>query len=358
MMRKILKNLFAAVLTATLVFGMTACSQDNSWAMKSGDETIPIGAYICNLIMSRQSAMQKADSSKDLFEQQIDGKDASAWIKEDALTNTKAIVFLDNKMKELNLSISEEEQTQIESVTNSNWTQLETLFEQHGVSKESYKLAYTEQSVKMNKVFNAIYGKDGTQAVSDSEIQDFFNQHYTNFEYIIVPLFDVNQSSEGAETALSDDDIAAAKKEFDDYAAKINSGSMTMAEAVEAFKNSDYSVTEDDILQNVTVDFEEQSASYPAEFIEMLNDMKVDEAKTIQLSMSSGDVYALAVKRDIAKAAGEYLGSESNRSSVLGSMKYEEFMNTLKEETAKLEVTLNDSAIKKYEPSSMFKSSN
>ena len=71
MMRKLLKKFFAAALTVTLVFGMTACSQDNSWAIKSGDETIPIGAYICNLIMSRQSAMQKADSSKDLFEQQI-----------------------------------------------------------------------------------------------------------------------------------------------------------------------------------------------------------------------------------------------------------------------------------------------
>lgn len=356
MMRKLLKKVFAATLTATLVFGMTACSQDNSWAMKSGEETVPIGAYICNLIMSRQSALQKADSSKDLFEQQIDGKDANTWIKEDAMTNTKAIVFLDNKMKELNLSISEEEQTQIESVTNSNWTQLETLFEQHGVSKDSYKLAYTEQSVKMNKVFNAIYGKDGTQAVSDDEIKDFFHQHYTNFEYIIVPLFDVEQSSAGAETALSDDEIAAAKKEFDDYAAKINSGAMTMAEAVEAFKNSDFTVT-DDPLQNVITDLEESSGSYPAEFVEMLNGMKADEAKTIQLTMSSGDVYALAVKRDIAKASDEYLGNESNRSSVLASMKYEEFSNMLKEETAKLEVTLNDSAIKKYEPSSMFKSS-
>ena len=354
MMRKLLKKIFAAALAATFVFSMTACSQDNSWAMKSGDETIPIGAYICNLIMSHQSAVLKVDSADNLFEQQIDGKDASDWIKEDALTNTKSIIYLDNQMKELGLSISEEEQNQIENLTNSSWTQLETLFEQHGVSKDSYQLAYSEYSVKLNKVFEAIYGKDGTQAVSDEELKDFFNQHYTNFEYIIVPLFDVEQSSDGAETALSEDEIAAAKKEFDDYAANINSGSMTMEEAVEAYKNSDYAVAEDDVLQNVTVNFEDQSTSFPAEFIELLNGMNADEAKTIQLTMSMGDVYALAVKRDITKAADEYMAVESNRNSVLASMKADEFSNMLKEESAKLDVTLNESAINKYEPSTMF----
>ncbi|WP_444658882.1 hypothetical protein ACRQV7_15145 [Caproiciproducens sp. R2] len=338
------KKVVAAVLAVAMIAGMTACKSDKSWAMKNDSLTAPIGVYIYNLYYAYQNAQSLAtDSSKPLLEQKIDGKDAQAYIKEKALNSTKALFVMNDKMKELGLSLTADETKSISSSTDSQWAQASSTLEKYGISKNSFNLAYSDYYTKYQKVFTALYGKGGKKEVSDADLKAYFEKNYTDYSYFLKPLYSTDAN--GSTVMITEAEQAALEKEFNGYAADIKAGKMTMQQAADAYKTSSKQTT--DQLQSGT-EILDSNSGFPTDFISLFSSMKPGEVKAAEIS----GTYMVAMKNDVTKKTAGQLGTESTRSSILAQLKGQEYSDEIeKEAAAYTSVTLNQKAIDSYKPS-------
>ncbi len=341
---KRIKKITAALLALVIMAGTTACSADKSWAAKNNSMTAPIGAYIYYLYAAYQSAESSVtDTSKPVLSQQVDGKNAETWIKDKALDYTKMLFVVNDKMKELNLSLTTDETKSISDNTDSQWEQGSTTLEKFGISKSSFNLAYSDYYAKYQKVFSATYGKGGKKEVSDADIKAYFEKNYTDFSFIVDPLYTTDASGNAA--ALSDADKAKVKAEFDAYVADIKGGKKTMQQAADAFKASSKQTTEQLNTDTVALD---TNTSYPKELITLIQSMKTGEVKAAEIS----GTYLIVMKNDITKKTAEKLSTDSGRTSILAQMKGTEYSEDMeKAAQAYKDLTINQKAIDSYKPS-------
>ena len=330
------KKCLAAVLSLAIMASATACSgADKSWAVKNDNLTVPIGAYIYNLYSAyQQASVQVEDSTKPILEQTVEDQDAATWIKENALRQTKSILVIDDKMKELNISLTEDELQQVSDQTDSYWGSISTAMTEYGVAKSSFNLAYADYYTKYTKVFDAIYGKGGTQEVSDADVKDYYVTNYMAFSYVLAPIIDMTTG-----TNLSEDELSQLDTEFKDYAAKINDGSMTAQEAADAYKTS----SGDDTVQLYTdaANFNGETSSYPEEFGTSLKSMKDGECRIVEVQ---GLYKVLLVKDDVTATAENKISDEASRTAILQNMKQEEFKQMIDRGDLSFVITGNSSA--------------
>lgn len=348
-MNRLFKRAVSVILAAIMAAGMTACGGDGTWAVKTADQSVPIGAYIYFLYSAYSEAQAKVtDTTKSVLDQQIDGKKGDQWVKDRALSYTKSILYADKQLKDMNLSLTSSEESDLQSQVDASWSSYQSTLEGYGISKTSFSKVNAMLSTKFSKLFNAIYGKGGTKEVTDSQLKDFFTTNYTSFSYIMTPLY--KSDSSGQSTAMTDDEKAAAKKKLDDLSVQINAGSMTAEQASAKYK-TDNSLT-DDPLTPALSNLNKNSEGYPTEMADALKAMKNGEAKTVEASST----YFLLVKGDVNAKVSE-LSTDSQRASVLNAMKSEEFLNNLLTEADKMQgITVNTGAVNKYQPT-MFNTS-
>ena len=347
-----LKRTAAAVLAAAVALAAAGCSgADKSWAVKDSSNTVAIGSYIYNLYSAYSTASSKVtDSSKKVLEQKIDNEDAATWIRAKALTDTKALLLTERKMKEMKLSLSADEASQAKSAASSAWNSYSDTLQKYGIAQSSFQ-ATVDETFKENKIFSALYGKGGPKAVSDSELKDFYTKNYTSFSYLYCPLY-TTDSNGNYKASLSDADQKKAKQQFDGYASQIKAGKMTMQQAADAYKKAIGSSSEQ--LNSETVNLTTDT-QYPDELKTALSGMKADEVKTISLTAQAA--YMLVQKNDINADADAKMKTDSGRTGILEDYKWDEFNAAFeKEADAMTGVTVNEDAINSYNPS-MFEAS-
>ncbi|MCI1966059.1 MAG: hypothetical protein LKJ17_08025 [Oscillospiraceae bacterium] len=344
---KRMKKLAALLLSAAMLVSTAACSTDKSWCAKDDSLTVPIGSYVYDLYAAYYSASNKvSDTTKDVLEQKIDDKDAKTWIRETALNSVKSIFVINQKMKDLNLTLTDDETAAVKTNTDTFWNSYGSTLENFGIAKSSYTLAAAEYGTKYQKVFEATYGKDGTKAVADDELKSFFEKNYTDFSYVMCKLYKTD-SSGNYSASFSDEEKKKAKQEFDGYAAKINAGTMTLQQAADAYKSVDSTIS----VQSQTANLSNYAQA--EDLKTLLDGMKAGETKTAEIS--DGYLYVLATKNDISKKTEEEMKTDSGRNSLLGDYKGQEFSEEIsKEADAVKGITLNDDAMNSYDPS-MFK---
>jgi hypothetical protein len=248
---------------------------------------------------------------------------------------------MNDKMKEMNLSLTADETKNISAITDSEWNSLSATLEKYGVSKSSFNLAYADYLTKFQKVFNATYGKGGSKAVSDADLKKFFEENYTDFAFMYQSLYAIE--SNGSTKTLTTEEGNDIKKKFDAYAADVRSGKKTLEQAAEDYQTSaKLSVTP---YQASTEAF--SSSTLPTEFLELMKSMKNGEVKAAEIS----GTYIVVQKNDIAKKSSEKLGTDDGRNDVLYEMKFQEFSDELqKEAKAYTKAQINQAAIDSYKP--------
>lgn len=342
------KQIAALLLAIVMLTTTAACSSDKSWAAKNDSLTVPIGSYIYFLYSAYANASsQVTDSTKSVLEQKIDDKDATEWIREKALNSTKSLFVIDQKMKDLNLSLSDEDKATIQSNTESVWNSYQSTLEGYGIAKSSFEMAATELGTKYQKVFEATYGEGGPKEVSDDELKDFFEKNYTDFSYVMRTLYTTDENGNFS-ALLTDEEKKKAEAEFDDYASKINAGTMTLEQAADAYKSVDATAS----VQNETINLNTTDMS--DDFKQLLDGMEPGETKATEVS--DGYIYVLITKGDITKKTEEQLKTESGRNNLLLDYKAQEFSDEISKEADSITgITLNEKAIDSYDPS-MFES--
>ena len=323
-MKQTLKKVFALVLAAALCLSFSGCySENNLWSAKKGDDTLSIGSYIYFLSSAYSLARAEVSTEESVLKASIPDYldesqtlDAQTWIKNRALNYVNSYFFLKDKFNEYGLSFSEEDQTGIDSLTDSMWSYSKTVYEEMGISKESMNQAYSVYNVLFQRVFEAMYGEGGEKEVSAEEIKSYFLENYVHYEYFTASLTKTDE--DGNSVDMTDEEKAAAKEKLDDYVERINKGTLLVEDAANEFAQEYLGSADNSTYQTPVVLYNENLSDTFKTAFEGLEEGKATLAET-----ATG--YYLIRKLPIAEKHEEYTENESSLKDLLSYMKGDEF---------------------------------
>ena len=323
-MKQTLKKVFALVLAAALCLSFSGCySENNLWSAKKGDDTLSIGSYIYFLSSAYSLARAEVSTEETVLKASIPDYldesqtlDAQTWIKNRALNYVNSYFFLKDKFNEYGLSFSEEDQTGIDSLTDSMWSYSKTVYEEMGISKESMNQAYSVYNVLFQRVFEAMYGEGGEKEVSAEEIKSYFLENYVHYEYFTASLTKTDE--DGNSVDMTDEEKAAAKERLDDYVERINKGTLLVEDAANEFAQEYLGSADNSTYQTPVVLYNENLSDTFKTAFEGLEEGKATLAET-----ATG--YYLIRKLPIAEKHEEYTENESSLKDLLSYMKGDEF---------------------------------
>lgn len=334
---KIIKKAGAAIVAAALTLSLCSCN-DLSWVAKFDDETtVPSGFYIYSMAEDYRSAVSnyQLSSSESLEDQTIEVSDsdqkATDYLDDQAIKNVKSYVGVYQKFKDMELELTEDEISSATSSASTTYEEDAEVFEQNGIAQSSVEEYYMDIARK-SKVFQAIYGKDGTNAISDKELKTYFNENYASINFIQQYFY----NDDG--TAMTDDEKEALIKEYKSIKSKAEKGKIKFTDVCEKYSD--------------------EATSYKGGYTDSISRFdKDDEDGAKILSLKTGKFTLLITDSAIAliqKATLDKDGSlfSENRDSLLIEYKYQDFINEMIAYGESLEnVEFNEAAFKKFSSS-------
>lgn len=199
-----LKKVAALAVALAMTLSLGACGEKNRYVMEYDGEKINAGVYILNMYseMSSQIAMMYyyQGITEDYFSQEVEGKSLSDYLSDKAYSATRDYAAVVTQFDSLGLSLTEDETKEISDQVSSMWDGYGELYESLGISKESAKLVYLAQKMD-EKLFDYYYGAEGTEAVSDSDLESYVNENYLRYKVI-----SIQKSTNEDETAAAEED--------------------------------------------------------------------------------------------------------------------------------------------------------
>lgn len=369
LMKKILAGTLACTTLATSAVALSACSS-TAWALKTDNATISSGVYRYCLYYAYYNATALVDDyTQPILSQEINGTPADEWIRNQALEYIKPYLLIEDKMKELNLSLDDTTRYNAEQAAATEWEYYKSSLSDLGMTQEDYQYATYDYQAKYSRVFKAIYGEGGEKEVSRDEMSKYFNENYSDLDYILV------STTKDDGSTMTDDEISDLKKLFNSYAKEINNGDKTIEEVADEYKASlgtdDDTSSEDtssstdatdttdtdsestdtetnDLLHSVTGAV--TTSSYPQAFVTAVDEMKNGQAKTV--AMESDGYIALVLKNDIAAAEDTFFNQDDKETydenvfQILVDMKSNEYIEEMQTEAENYDeskITYNES---------------
>lgn len=383
----IVKKILPILLVFAIILSLGACS-DQSWIVKTDSDSVPIGAYIYNLNIadsqvkskventsesplnqkikassspseeaapseapsdestSDEAASSSSQSSSESDENAMSGYD---WVQNNALGEVKNIIAVNAKMAEMNIALSDEERQKAESDAESMWAYYAKSLQGLGVARDSYLLASGVYSAKSEKLFSAIYDKDGTKAVSDDEVSKHFLDNYVDYEYISKSYSKTSSSSSSGSSAgsntssssMTDEEKAQLETRFQEYADRINSGTpiTNISDEYKAAEGLEKSPLD-------TTPKKKSSLSVPEDVKAQFEQMPYNQA----LSYKTDSAQYLLYKKDINSDLDQISKGSDVRIEILKEFKQGEFDEMIVNYANTLNIQINFSAMNKYNP--------
>ena len=332
---KIIQKAAAIVAAASLALSLSACGTDVSWAARIGkDTTIPIGMYIYTQAATFRSAAQNGllTTSSELAKQTVtvsdSDKNAVDYLDEHALKTVKSYTGACLLAKEMNIALTDEEIASAEQDAKEQYDTDKEVYEKNGVAQSSV-VEYFKNLTLQNKLFEATYGKGGTQPVSDKELKQYIKENFATISYIQQYYYNEDGSM------MSSADKAKVKKQYEKIKSQVESGKIKFADKCKEFKDK-------------ATNYKSGSTKYTSMWDVSSEDgkkiMDLKEGKLTFLETDSAIVLLQKNKIDYNDA-----GLKSSRDSLLIGYKFDEFTKDL---IAKAEgdknVSFNDAAFEKF----------
>lgn len=174
---------------ALAVTCFAGCHKKNETAVKIGDYTFSSGYYACALVYADTEGRQKVDealtekgkSTENVkySKQKIDGVEFEKWVKDKAIENLKVNAGYRALCKDLKIKPSKDDLANAKNYAETYWTQYgyEQIFGENGVSKETF-VKYTEDTYYSETYFDAVYGKDGSNPVTEEQLKTTLEKNY------------------------------------------------------------------------------------------------------------------------------------------------------------------------------------
>lgn len=333
-MTKIFKRAAAGVMALAMCAGLTGCySENNTWAAKMGDDTLPIGGYIYFLSSAYTEGAGKVGSEQEVLKADIDGKSGSQWVSDKAMDYLYSYYYVSQKFDELGLTLDEEDQDSIDSAVSYMWPSFKSRFEEMGVAESSFEQAYAVYNTKLTKLLAAMYGKGGEMEVSEDDMHEYYTGLYVYYQYMYADLS--NTDEEGNSTDMTDDEKADVKAYLEDQAEFITKGELSIDEAAGNY------ATLHGTDPNTSGPASYKMENLSSVFFDALKPLKNGEAAVVETTSR----YYVIQKLDIEDDFKALMEDETRLTGLLSEMKLEEFTEYTVEQGKALDIQVNTGAI-------------
>ena len=378
-MNRLTKKAAASILCGAVALTACSCGNTTGTALTIDGEDIRAGIYIyyqSNALNDAVTALEEEQPELDMYaedfvleDQTVGGLNINEWVKNKTIEYCREYVAVNKLFNEYGLSLSDEELSEINTNTNTLWTE-ENMYAQYiygvdamgeyyesiGIGKESYKDISTA-GYKRSAIFDHLYKEGGSLAVSADELSA-----KVVADYALVLSMEIDAEIASPETYL---EMLNSGKTFSEvHQAYTKEDTIKRLEADIAKAEADGTeytgtrpeelevplISEKDMQTIVSKDSTTPSESYVTDVFAMT----AGEAKIITVSETTTAAdgtettamsYYLVKRLDIA-ADAEVM--EEYGETALHSLKDEEFDTTMKTAGSAYSVSENAAAIKKY----------
>ncbi len=345
----IFKKIISGICAVAVAVSLTACGEDTAWACKIDGKEVKAGIYINYIVSGYQEATNKLSDegiTEDLWNQQVEGKSMSDFVKDYAIQKTAEFMATEKKFDEMGLSFTETEIKAMKIKVDNSWTSYEEFYTSKGISKQSfYDISLND--AKNEKIFNAYYDADGISPVSDEEIYAFMKKTYAPVNFIPVSLKDEDGNP------LDDTAKAAKIKEAEELATRLKNGE-DFVKVYDEFSKIDTEESTDDTAEAEEPDPKKYETivyegmysyySYPEGLISEAVAMNAGE---VIVSAEYNNYVFVVLKTDILES-DDY--KENYKKGSLIELKRDEFLEMIEQYSTGLSVEKNQKAIDRYDP--------
>lgn len=233
-----IKKATSIAAAAALVLSLSACGTDVSWAAKAGkDTTVPIGMYIytqaANLRSYAQNGQLNTSTSLDKQTVTVSGSDkaASKFLDDEGIKAVKAYAGALLLAKEMKVELTEEEIATAEESAKEQYETDKEVYEKNGVAQSSVT-EYFKSLALENKLFSAVYGKDGTKPVSDKELKAYIKDNYATISFIQQYFY----TEDG--NMMSDAEKDKIRKQYEKIKSQAESGKIKFSDKCKEFEKN------------------------------------------------------------------------------------------------------------------------
>ena len=333
------KRFTAIVLILMMVFALSACHQQNESAIVFGKTDakkgtagrVDVRAALYNLYLlqadneakgkvdaANQAAGATATTTTNYFNKKIDKTDFSVWVKNRAIELATQYAAIQLWFDLYKLKITDTETQNVNYNASNSWQQgASDLCQLNGISEGTFLDFYTS-SYKKSLVFDHLYAKGGTKAVSDSDIKKALKENY-----VIADTLKYTFPTTGTTIEA---DKKAAKAKLASYATLIDNGQSFIAvkklfdtwQKTTADPNATATAAKD---QNAVV-YASTKSQKKSDYFDKIKNLAMNKVKVLEFS----DSYILVIRKDIM-ADPFYL--TDNTKEILSILKGDEFDKAL-----------------------------
>lgn len=213
------------------LFTLSGCSGKDDPVVQVEDYKVSAGLYSLilannipaaqNIInYSSQTMSPSSDLEKTISEGKIEDKPAVDWVKEQSVDKAKQIAAVNVEFDKLGLTLSEEENNQINDSVEKIYEQAEKQgISKLGITKEAFQ-QLLEYKVKFQKVKEEYFGEGKSRAISNETADEYTKSHGLKYKIVTIdkPLSEKDESSA---KLLKNEGVASFKALVDKYMSQI-----------------------------------------------------------------------------------------------------------------------------------------
>jgi len=394
---KKIKQIIAGISALVIMATATACGSDTKWAVQYDGYEARAGIFLFYQMSSYYEAINNiteenpefdTTDTKALKSATVEDTPIVEWIQDDATEKVKIYLEVLNQFDDLGLTLTDEEQKSIDSITETYWEYYSEYYIQNGIGEESFKDINT-YSYKRNAVFNYYYGEGGTEEVDEQELKDYYEDNNARVKYICLNATDADgnfldddmkeMANDFVQRANKGEDFDDLIAEYQTYADELEAEQGTdtestgtiESESVSAFKTEEESTTSstsDDaatIGDSDSTETTEEENPYPNEYVIAKSEDETSGSPTYNVNqeifkhdsygdaflVEEEDAYYVVVRYDIWDR--DDLWTDETKNTVLQTLYSDEFDEKMLSAVDDASVTLNEKAYKRYNPLDM-----
>lgn len=213
------------------LFTLSGCSGKDDPVVQVEDYKVSASLYALLLTEKIQTAQYAVSSSspnlalssdleKTISEGTIEDKPAADWVKEQSVELAKQIAVINAEFDKLGLSLSDEDNNQINSYVEKTYEGLEKKgVSKLGITKEAFQ-QIAETQVKSGKMHEEFFGEGKSKAISKEKIDEYTKNHGLKYKIITIdkPL---SEKDESVSKLLKNEGVADLKALVDKYMSQI-----------------------------------------------------------------------------------------------------------------------------------------
>ncbi len=200
----VLKKCTAALLSMLMLLSFFGCGERTAYVMKVDGVEVRAGIYIYYSIDAYFDALQilaenenfnyasyKTDKElkKAIKDKMVEGLPIQEWIQNKATEYCLQYVAVEKEFERLNLTLPEDTESEIDTYYLSSWAYLGDFYTASGIGEQTVKDVLLS-SEKRNAIYQAYYGEDGSEGVTDESLRTYYKDNNARVEYVKIALTD------------------------------------------------------------------------------------------------------------------------------------------------------------------------